>query len=49
MKCQTMTLTQNVKKEAKKAGFASVEISKLDGLRDLPCGKIDYAGVLERA
>lgn len=42
-----MTLTQNVKKEAKKAGFVVVGISNPDGLRDLPYGKIDYVGVLK--
>ena len=43
-----MTLTQNVKKEAKKTGFAIVGISNPEMLRDLPHGKIDYVGVLKR-
>lgn len=43
-----MTLTQNVKKEAKKAGFVVVGISNPEMLRDLPYGKIDYVGVLKR-
>ena len=43
-----MTLTQNVKKEAKKAGFAVVGISNPEMLRDLPYGKIEYVGVLKR-
>lgn len=40
-------LTQNVKEEAKKAGFAVVGISNPEMLRDLPYGKIDYVGVLK--
>jgi epoxyqueuosine reductase len=43
-----VTLTQNVKKEAKKAGFAVVGISNPEMLRDLPYGKIEYIGVLKR-
>lgn len=42
-----MTLTQDVKKEAKEAGFAVVGISRPSKLRDLPYGKIDYVGVLK--
>ena len=42
-----MTLTQNVKEEARKTGFTTVGISNLDGLCDLPYGKTDYAGVLK--
>jgi epoxyqueuosine reductase len=42
-----MTLSQNLKKEAKKAGFAVLGISSPDVLRDLPYGKIDYVGVLK--
>jgi epoxyqueuosine reductase len=42
-----MTLTQNVKKEAKKAGFAVAGISNPDGLHDLPYGEIHYIGVLK--
>ncbi len=42
-----MTLTQNLKKEAKKAGFAVVGISNPDRLCDLPYGNIDYVGVLK--
>jgi epoxyqueuosine reductase QueG len=42
-----MTLTQNVKKEAKKAGFVTIGISNPDELRGLPYGKIDYVGVLK--
>jgi epoxyqueuosine reductase len=42
-----MTLTQNLKKEARKAGFVVVGISNPDELRDLPYGKIDYVGVLK--
>jgi epoxyqueuosine reductase len=40
-------LSQNLKKEAKKAGFAVVGISNPDILHDLPYGKIDYVGVLK--
>jgi hypothetical protein len=40
-----VTLTQNVKEEARKLGFTAVGISNLDGLRDLPYGKTDYVGV----
>ena len=43
-----MTLTQDVKKEAKKAGFVAVGISDLEGLRGLPYGKIDFVGVLKK-
>jgi epoxyqueuosine reductase QueG len=46
-KCLIVRLAQNVKKEAMKAGFKTVGISDLDGLRDLPYGKIDYVGVLK--
>jgi epoxyqueuosine reductase QueG len=42
-----MALTQSLKKEAKKAGFAVVGISNPDKLRGLPYGKIDYVGVLK--
>ena len=42
-----VTLTQNVKEEARKLGFTAVGISNLDGLRDLPYGKTDYVGVLK--
>ena len=42
-----MTLTQDLKKEAMKAGFVVAGISNCDGLRDLPYGKIDYIGVLK--
>jgi hypothetical protein len=31
-----MTLTQNVKKEARKAGFVAVGVSNLNMLRELP-------------
>jgi len=41
-----MTLTQDLKKEAKKAGFAAAGISNPDMLRDLPYGKINHLGVL---
>ncbi len=43
-----MTLTQDVKKEAKKAGFVAVGASNLSMLRELPYGKIKYVGVLNR-
>jgi len=43
-----VTLTQDVKKEAKKAGFAVMGISNPEMLRGLPYGKIDYVGVLKR-
>jgi len=42
-----MTLTQDLKKEAKKAGFVAVGVSNLNMLRDLPYGKIKYVGVLK--
>ena len=42
-----MTLTENVKEEARKASFKAVGISNLDGLRDLHYGKTDYVGVLK--
>jgi epoxyqueuosine reductase len=42
-----MTLTQDVKKEAEKAGFVAVGVSNLDMLRELPYGKIKYVGVLK--
>src|SRR4030067_3511442 len=42
-----MTLTESLKKEAKKTGFVVSGIAKLDTLRDLPYGKIDYVGVLK--
>jgi epoxyqueuosine reductase QueG len=42
-----VTLTQNVKKEAKKAGFVTIGISNPEMLRGLPYGKIDYVGVLK--
>jgi epoxyqueuosine reductase len=42
-----MTLTQNLKKEAKKNGFAVSGISNLDMLRGLPYGKIDFVGDLK--
>lgn len=42
-----MTLTQSVKKEAKKTGFVVVGISNLEMLRSLPYGEIDYVGVLK--
>jgi epoxyqueuosine reductase len=42
-----MTLTRNVKKEAKKAGFVAVGISNLDMLRKLPYGKIKHVGTLK--
>ena len=42
-----MTLTESLKKEAKKTGFVVSGIAKLDTLRDLPYGKTDYVGVLK--
>lgn len=42
-----MTLAQNMKKEARKVGFAAVGTSNPGRLRDLPYGKIDYVGVLK--
>lgn len=42
-----MTLTESLKKEVKKIGFVVSGIAKLDTLRDLPYGKIDYVGVLK--
>ena len=42
-----MTLTENVKEEARKTSFKAVGISNLDGLSDLHYGKTDYVGVLK--
>jgi epoxyqueuosine reductase len=42
-----MTLTQDLKKEVKKAGFVAVGVSNLNLLHDLPYGKIEYVGVLK--
>jgi hypothetical protein len=42
-----MTLTQDVKKEAEKAGFVAVGVSNFDMLRELPYGKIRYVGTLK--
>lgn len=42
-----MTLTQGLKKLAKKTGFVAIGISNPDGLRGLPYGKIDRVGVLK--
>jgi epoxyqueuosine reductase len=47
-KRQILTLTENVKKEAKKAGFVAVGISNPEELRGLPYGKIDFLGVLKK-
>ena len=42
-----MTLTQDVKKEAKKAGFVAVGVANLEMLRELPYGKTKYVGTLK--
>jgi epoxyqueuosine reductase QueG len=42
-----MTLTQDLKKEAKKAGFAAAGISNPEMLRDLPYGRINHIGILK--
>jgi hypothetical protein len=46
-KCLIVTFAQNMKKEARKVGFAAVGIPNPDRLRNLPYGKIDYVGVLK--
>ena len=42
-----MTLAQDLKREAKKAGFPVVGVSSPELLRGLPYGKIHYVGVLK--
>jgi epoxyqueuosine reductase len=42
-----LTLTQGLKKLAKKTGFVAIGISNPDRLHGLPCGKIDRVGVLK--
>lgn len=42
-----MTLTQNMKKKAEKAGFVTAGVSNLDMLRKLPYGKIKHIGTLK--
>lgn len=46
--CLTLTLAQDVKKEAKKAGFVVVGISNPEMLRDLPYGKVEDVAFLKR-
>ena len=42
-----MTLTQDLKKEAKKTGFVVAGVSNINVLHDLPYGKIERIGVLK--